>query len=164
MAAEYFAGLDLGGTYLKYAIGTADGAILKHDKVPSRADESQDTVFNVIFDALKELQKEAKKRDGELKAVGVGSPGAIDFERGRLIGSTPNIKNWANADIRGKIQAETGLPVWAENDANIMAFAESRQGAAQGYKNVICTTLGTAGDWFGKWRSSSAQGQCCPGC
>jgi glucokinase len=143
MGAEYFAGLDLGGTYLKYAIGTADGTILKHDKVPSRADESQDVVFGVMFDALKELEKEAKKNDGKLVAVGVGSPGAIDFEHGRLIGSTPNIANWANADIRGRIQAETGLPVWADNDANIMAFAESRQGAAKGFKNVICTTLGT---------------------
>ncbi len=143
MGAEYFAGLDLGGTYLKYAVGKADGKILKKGKLPSRADESQDIVFSVMFEALRECQKEAEKQGGTLKAVGVGSPGAIDFDTGCLIGSTPNIKNWANADIRGTIEAETGLPVWAENDANIMAFAESRQGAAQGYNNVICTTLGT---------------------
>lgn len=143
MGAEYFAGLDLGGTYLKYALGTANGEILKKGKLPSRADESQDVVFSVMFEALKECKKEAEKHDGKLKAVGVGSPGAIDFDKGRLIGSTPNIANWADADIRGKIEAEMGLPTWAENDANIMAFAESRQGAAQGHRNVICTTLGT---------------------
>ncbi|MBN1561316.1 ROK family protein [candidate division KSB1 bacterium] len=143
MGTEYFAGLDLGGTFLKYALGTADGKILKKGKRPSRADESQADVFSVMFDAIAELQQEASKRKGDLVAIGVGSPGAIDFDKGRLIGSTPNIACWANADIRGKIADKFHLPVWADNDANIMAFAESRQGAAKGCRNVICTTLGT---------------------
>ncbi|MDZ7372243.1 MAG: ROK family protein, partial [candidate division KSB1 bacterium] len=80
---------------------------------------------------------------GVLAAIGVGSPGAIDFENGRLIGSTPNIPHWENADIRKQLEAEFSIPVWADNDANIMAFAEARHGAAEGGKNVICATLGT---------------------
>ncbi|MBN1481666.1 ROK family protein [candidate division KSB1 bacterium] len=143
MATEFFAGLDLGGSFLKYAIGTADGVILKRDKKPSRADEAGDKVFQVIFDAIRELEKEAKRRNGDLKGIGLGSPGAIDFERGRLIGTTPNIANWANADIRGTVEKEVSIPVWVDNDANIMALAESRQGAARGFQNVICATLGT---------------------
>ncbi|MBN1466707.1 ROK family protein [candidate division KSB1 bacterium] len=143
MGTEFYAGLDLGGTFLKYALGTAAGKIVKKGKKPSRADETQEQVFGVMFEAIDELQKEAQRRQGELKAIGVGSPGAIDFDKGRLIGSTPNIACWANADIRGKIRDKFHLPVWADNDANIMAFAESRQGAAKGYRNVLCTTLGT---------------------
>ncbi len=140
---DFYAGLDLGGTFLKYAYGTADGKILKKDKKPSRADKSQQDVFNVIFQAIEELQREAEQQGGRIAAIGVGSPGAIDFERGRLIGSTPNIAHWTNADIRGQIEGKFNIPVWADNDANIMAFAESRCGAAQGCKNVIGATLGT---------------------
>jgi glucokinase len=143
MGKELFAGLDLGGTFLKYALGTADGKILKKGKRPSRADESREDVFYVIFQAITELQKEANSHDGELKAIGVGSPGAVDFERGRLIGGTPNIANWEDADIRGRIEDQFHIPVWSDNDANIMAFAESRCGVAKGYKNVIFATLGT---------------------
>lgn len=143
MAVEFFAGLDLGGTFLKYAIGTADGAIVKRGKKPSRADEAGEKVFQVIFAAIRELENEAKKRHGNLRAIGIGSPGAIDFDRGRLIGTTPNIAHWANADIRGTVEKEVSIPVWVDNDANIMALAESRKGAAKGYQNVICATLGT---------------------
>ena len=143
MGKELFAGLDLGGTFLKYALGTADGTILKKGKRPSQADKSQEDVFNVIFQAISELQKEANSYDGDLKAIGVGSPGAVDFEKGRLIGSTPNIANWENADIRGRIEEQFHIPVWADNDANIMPFAESRGRVARCYKNVICATLGT---------------------
>lgn len=140
---DYFAGLDLGGTFLKYAYGTADGTIFKKGKKPSRADESQQDVFNVIFEAIEELQREAEQQGGRIAAIGVGSPGAIDFEKGKLIGSTPNIAHWANADIRGQIEGKFNIPVWADNDANIMAFAESRCGAGQGCKNIVAATLGT---------------------
>ncbi len=140
---QYFAGLDLGGTFLKYALGDHQGAILFKDKLPSRADQSGEQVFQVMFQAVRNLVQEAKKNGGELSAIGVGSPGAIDFEKGRLVGRTPNIKKWADTDIRGTLQDEFSIPVWVDNDANIMALAESRQGAARGVKNVICATLGT---------------------
>ena len=140
---DYYAGLDLGGSFLKYAIGTEGGEILKKGKKPSRANESQDKVFQVMFEALEECIAVAGNRGGRLAGIGVGSPGAIDFERGKLIGSTPNLPNWTGADIRGVLENKFHIPVWADNDANVMAFAESRRGAAIGHKNVICATLGT---------------------
>lgn len=139
----FFAGLDLGGTFLKYAIGNQNGTVIYKGKRPSRADQSQQEVFKVMFEAVHELLGVADKHKGVLAAIGVGSPGAIDFENGRLIGSTPNIQHWENADIRAQLEAEFSIPVWADNDANIMAFAEARHGAAEGHKNVICATLGT---------------------
>jgi len=142
-STQYFAGLDLGGTFLKFALGDDKNAILFKDKLPSRADESNDGVFDVIFQAIDNLQAAARKKNGVLAAIGFGSPGAIDFEKGRLVGKTPNIKAWENTDIRGTLQSNLDIPVWVDNDANIMALAESRQGAAKGIKNVICATLGT---------------------
>ncbi len=138
-----FAGLDLGGSFLKYAVGDGSGKILYKNRKPSRADQSEEEVFNVMYEAIEELQSVAVRNNGELVAVGVGSPGSIDFEKGKMIGTTPNIVNWANVDIRGNLEKRFGLPVWADNDANIMAFAESRNGAAKGKRNVICATLGT---------------------
>ncbi|MDZ7723353.1 MAG: hypothetical protein U5R06_11255 [candidate division KSB1 bacterium] len=34
-----------------------------------------------------------------------------------------------------RIQGQFGVPVWADNDGNLMAFGEARQGAARG-KNM----------------------------
>jgi len=140
---RYFAGLDLGGTFLKFALGDEQGAVLFRDKLPSRADESNDGVFAVIFQAIEKLRALATAKNGVLAAIGIGSPGAIDFEKGRLVGKTPNIKAWENTDIRGTLQSQFNIPVWVDNDANIMTLAEARLGAAKGYKYVICATLGT---------------------
>lgn len=140
---KYFAGLDLGGTFLKFALGNPDEGMLVKKQIPSKADQSQDAIFEVIFSAITDLQNCAKERGGELVAVGVGSPGAIHFKECRLLGSTPNLPEWTNAPIRERIQGRFGIPVWADNDGNMMAFGESRQGAAKGCQHVLCATLGT---------------------
>ncbi|MBN1999747.1 ROK family protein [candidate division KSB1 bacterium] len=140
---EFFIGLDLGGTSLKYALGTSGGDILIKDEMDSKADRPQKEVFEVIFKAIKVLREEAKTRGGFVAAIGLGSPGAVDFEKGKLKGNTPNFLHWGDAEIKKTIEAEFAIPCWADNDANVMAFAESRKGAGKGANNVIALTLGT---------------------
>ncbi|HOT97225.1 MAG TPA: ROK family protein [bacterium] len=138
-----FIGLDLGGTFLKYALGTEDGTIRAKGKLPSNAQESKEAVFAVMFTAVEELLEVATKQGLEIAGIGVGSPGAIDYNTGRVLGNTPNLPKWPNADIRGNLQGRFGIPVWADNDANVAILAEARYGAAKEYINVIGLTLGT---------------------
>lgn len=138
-----FIGLDLGGTFLKYALGKGDGTILRSGKLPSNGSQSADAIFSVMFQAITELLEAAEKEGVEVAAIGVGSPGAIDFTTGRVLGNTPNLPAWTNADIRGRLQEKFAIPVYADNDANIAILAEARFGAAKGCPNVVGLTLGT---------------------
>lgn len=140
---EFIIGFDLGGTYLKYGLGTADNRILFKGQKPSRGDEPKEEIFGVFFECIDELLQIAAENDGRIVAIGVGSPGAIDFQKGRLKGNTPNLPHWGNADLRGTISGKYNIPLWADNDANVMVLAEARRGAAEGHENVIAITLGT---------------------
>jgi len=140
---DLYIGLDLGGTFLKYALGDAKGTILFKSKTPSRADEDKADIFKVIFKAIEELLKVAKEHNGQVKAIGFGTPGVVDFVHGRLMGGTPNIRDWGDAEIKKVIEGQFSIPTWADNDANVMALAEARAGAASGYRFVICLTIGT---------------------
>ncbi|MBN2410332.1 ROK family protein [candidate division KSB1 bacterium] len=140
---EFVIGLDLGGTFLKYALGTPEGNLLVTKKRSSKGHEAKEEIFGVIFKAIDELLEKAKVLGGKVIAIGFGSPGAINFETGTQIGETPNLPQWIDSDIRGEIENRYNIPVWADNDANVMAFAESRMGAARGYKYLIALTLGT---------------------
>jgi glucokinase len=135
--------LDLGGTFLKYALGTREGEILLKDKKPSEADQPRAAVFRVMFEAIDEMVKAGAEFQGVVRAIGCGSPGSVDFDRGKLLGNTPNITDWGNADIRGEIEGRFGLPTWVDNDANVMTLAEAECGAAKGFRHVIAITLGT---------------------
>ncbi len=138
-----FIGLDLGGTFLKFALGKADGTVLANGKLPSRAQESQQEIFKVMFAAVEQMLDKAHALNLHVVGIGVGSPGAIDFDHGRVLGNTPNLPNWTNADIRGQLQGKFNIPVWADNDANLMTLAECRYGAAKGARFVVALTLGT---------------------
>lgn len=138
-----FIGLDLGGTNLKYALGTKSGEILKKMSKPSLADQDQNTIFENFYSAIQELLQEAKKRNESVDAIGVGSPGSIHFAKGQLIGKTPNIESWTNAPIKKNIEKRFKITTWVDNDANVVALAESRVGAGKGYPNALCLTVGT---------------------
>ncbi len=140
---DFFIGFDLGGTFIKYALGNSDAQLLIKGKKPTGADQPKEAIFAVIFQAIDELISQAQKLGGRVVAIGFGSPGAVDFDHGRLMGNTPNIADWGDADIRNTIESRYGIPVWADNDANLMTLAETRQGAAKGLKHVIALTLGT---------------------
>lgn len=138
-----FIGLDLGGTNLKYALGTDAGEIVTKRSKPSLADQPQAAIFENMYAAVDELLAEAKSKGEKVAAIGVGSPGSIDFEKGQLLGSTPNIASWTNAPIKTNFEARFNIPTWADNDANLMALAEARKGAGQKYRSMLCITLGT---------------------
>lgn len=138
-----FIGLDLGGTNLKYALGKETGDIVKKMMKPSLADQDQKKIFENIYSAIHELLEEAKREKESVLAIGIGSPGSIHFEKGKLIGKTPNIESWANAPIKKNIENRFNITTWVDNDANVVALAESRLGAGKGFANALCLTLGT---------------------
>jgi glucokinase len=140
---RYYVGLDLGGTNLKYALGDATGNILVKLTRPSWAEKSQESIFTNIFAAVEKLLEIAKENELDVAAIGVGSPGNVDFEAGRIVGQAANIKEWADAPIRERLQSRFHLPVWTDNDANMVAIAEARVGAGRGFNHIVFITVGT---------------------
>ncbi len=138
-----FIGLDLGGTNLKYALGTENAEIIIRYSKSSLADQSQEKIYGNMFSAVDQLLQEASEKGEQVDAIGVGSPGCIDFKAGKLLGSAPNFEHWVNVAIKTKFEERFNLPTWVDNDANLMALAESRKGAGKNYETLLCVTLGT---------------------
>jgi glucokinase len=55
----------------------------------------------------------------------------------------PNIPGWKEVKLRNILKEKLGLPVFLDNDAKLMTTAEHKLGAARGFNNVLCMTLGT---------------------
>ncbi len=135
-----YIGLDLGGTNLKYALGDKTGNLKVKKSKPSLSYENQDKIFKNIFSAIDELRSETKS---DIQAIGVGTPGSVNVKLGQLIGNTPNIPDWADAPVKKTIEDKYGIPVYIDNDANVVALAEARCGAAVDCSSVVCFTIGT---------------------
>ena len=85
---------------------------------------------------------EARLKSSDMIGAGMGVPGVVDFGRGRVPCLT-NVPGWKNVPVRRIMRSLLRLPVFVDNDVNVMALGELAHGAGKGCKDLICLTLGT---------------------
>src|SRR5262245_44992983 len=121
------AAFDLGGTELKAARITAEGAVRRFTRLPSRAGEGEAALFAAIASAAGQLDLE----NGP-EIVGFGAPGVIHPVTGIVVDRTPNVNLPENFPLRTSLERALGRRVVIDNDANCAALAEHAAGAARG--------------------------------
>jgi glucokinase len=130
-------GVDIGGT--KVLAGTVDAGGQVHDEVRLLTpDRSKDP--RVVEDTIVEAVASLRARS-DVRAVGVGAAGFVDAAGARVL-FAPHL-SWRDEPLRDHLEDRTGLPVHLDNDANATAWAELSFGAARGFRQVLCITLGT---------------------
>ncbi|MBR2209089.1 MAG: ROK family protein [Synergistaceae bacterium] len=137
----YYIGVDIGGTNIKAGVVDGEGNIISEVSIPTGADRPQDIVLQDILSAIKNLIEDSKLDINEIRAVGLGSPGAIDTENGIVIRNY-NL-GWKDFHICEKISAALGIPAKLANDADAAALGEVVAGSAKGAKSALIITLGT---------------------
>lgn len=135
---KYYAGIDLGGTFVKCGIVDETGNLVIKDKIPTGKDRPHAEIARDMANLAKEL---ARKAHAELTAVGIGSPGTVDSANGIIVYSN-NIA-WKDVPLRELVQKILNVPVAVTNDANAAALGESWRGAGRNYSNIVLVTLGT---------------------
>lgn len=131
-------GIDFGGTTVK--IGVVRGGAITHRaaSLPTLAFPTAAELLAAILACIAEL----RAAEPAVAAVGVGLPGIVDSRTG-IVHHLTNVPGWDEIPLRRLLAEGTGLPAAIENDANAMAYAEWKFGAARGHDNVVCVTLGT---------------------
>lgn len=137
----YAIGIDLGGTFVKYALISNAGEILFSGKLLVGGEATRDDTLDIIGDSIQLVIDEASKKSMPLKGIGIGSPGVVD--NGVVLGGADNLDRWANIDLRTIFSEKFQLPVVADNDANVMGLGEAAFGAAKDCSDVIFITVGT---------------------
>jgi glucokinase len=137
MAEPCVVGVDLGGTKLAAAAVGRDLAV-HHRTLRASLGIPQAELLDLCVDAVEETREAAP---GEILGVGFGIPCLMDLERGMALMAV----NLAVQDVRFRdiMEERLNLPVWVDNDANMAALAEHREGAARGTREAVVLTLGT---------------------
>jgi glucokinase len=77
----------------------------------------------------------------EIAGIGIGCPGPIDLENGRIL-TTPNL-GWDDVDIGQFLKARFGCPVVVMNDVDAGVFGEYKFGSAKEARCVVGVFPGT---------------------
>ena len=138
-----FIGVDLGGTKIMAGLVSEEGKVLSRVSSPTEAEKGGEHVMEKIIDLVREAAKEAEVPLSEVLAIGVGTPGCIDSERGVVVSPVHNIPGWQGMEIGRRLKEATGRPSFADNDVNVIALGEALFGAAKGARCAICVAIGT---------------------
>jgi len=139
---SYHLGLDLGGTYIKFAVleSACRGIrVLTTGATETRSEEGPHAVLERVVG----LGREAAGPFGGVDSVGLGLPGHFDPTDGTGV-LLPNLKgDWVGQPIAGPVAEGLGREVSLVNDVRALTLAELRLGAGRGARNLVCIALGT---------------------
>ena len=136
-------GVDLGGTSLRVSALAENGERLNNRSLATRVSDGPDAVVSDICDAIRSSLADAGNRL-PLKGIGLGSPGPLALPEGRLL-HLPNFPGWDGFELKQAVEANLGMPVIVESDANAAALAEWQRGAGKALDvgSLCMLTLGT---------------------
>jgi glucokinase-like ROK family protein len=132
---------DIGATSIDVGIADATGQVLAHDGEPADVAEGPEVILAQV-DRLFERLLQDHEAPGDLWGMGIGVPGPVEFRTGHPI-SPPIMPGWEGHPVREHFSTRHQVPVWVDNDVNIMALGEWRAGLAHGHDNFILVKVGT---------------------
>lgn len=137
----YTLGIDLGGTNIVAGVVDENFNIIAKGKVKTNCPRPAEEIADDMAKACLIACENAGISINDVKACGVGSPGAINPITGII--ATANNLGFKNVPLAKMLKERTGVDFYIENDANAAAYGEFLAGSGKGVNNCIAITLGT---------------------
>ena len=138
---KLYAGIDIGGTFVKCGIVDGTGDILIKSSIKTGREREYTEIAKDIAAEIKRLAVRAGIKFEDIAAVGIGAPGTIDSATGNIVYS--NNISWTDVPLGAELAKLLDKPVKITNDANAAALGEYRFGGGSRYNSIVFVTLGT---------------------
>lgn len=130
------AGVHIGQRHLRVALGDFGGEVIADQTLPlpfeHRVDTTLDRVALLVVDML---EREGSSLE-EIVGIAVGVPAPVEVATG-LISVRGVMRGWDDEPIAQVLSKRLNKPVYADNDANLGALAESVHGAGRAFSDVL---------------------------
>lgn len=137
--AAYVLGIDIGRIHLKIAVFNLKKEIIgKIGIYPSILETGKTNKENTTYIKEKVLQMLCEEGIpySKIKVAGVALPGLIDLE-----GNSYTYLTYEDTNIKAELENELDIPVFIDNDSNVMALAEHSFGLAKEASNTLCISI-----------------------
>ena len=139
--AEYLLGVDLGGTKILAGVFTNSLKCLSRAKTSTKAERGPAAVIERIARCAQDAADECDIDLKQIRGLGIGSPGAIDPENGRVI-FAGNL-GWKDIPLKRELEKHLDLPVFLQNDCNVCTLGVHEVELEAKPRNMVGVFLGT---------------------
>ncbi|HEY2953386.1 MAG TPA: ROK family protein [Verrucomicrobiae bacterium] len=138
---EFLVGVDLGGTKVLAGVFDPKLQLVGTLKVSTKSERGPEAVIERIARCVIEAVDECDLNLKQIKGIGLGAPGAVDPESGRVI-FAPNL-GWEDVALEKELKKQLEVPVFLENDCNICTLGVYEEELKSKPRHVIGIFLGT---------------------
>ncbi len=114
---------DLGATHSRIAVTDLDAETLAETTADIDINLGPDEVLTWLEESLEKLLADTGRPMSDLRGIGVGLPGPVDFDRGVAV-HPPIMAGWHEYPVAERLRSHFSVPVLIDNDVNIMALGE----------------------------------------
>lgn len=117
---------NIGEAHLHLALMSPEPSVIAQSTLRYEVAEGPAATLDKIADGFRRLLSDAGGGSGILLGIGLSLPAPVDYKRGRVVG--PSImRGWDDVDIIGPMVEHFGVPVYVDNDVNLMTLYEYRR-------------------------------------
>lgn len=138
---DLIVGVDLGGTKILSGVFSPQIRLLATHKLSTKAERGYSAVVERIARGVREAVDEADFSLKQVRAIGIGAPGAVRPGDGEVI-FAPNL-HWEEAPLRRDLEKMLDVPVFVENDCNACALGVHEVEMGGRPRQMIGIFLGT---------------------
>ncbi|MFD1637032.1 ROK family transcriptional regulator [Evansella tamaricis] len=139
----YTLGVDLGGTKISLGLFDFNGDIMEKETFPTYEVDNSNEFIHLLGNSLLKFMRKHKVADEKLLAIGIASPGIIDYKNGIVVEGSPNLPEWDSLNLSKEIEKIFDVPTFVENDVRSALIGEFWKGKCQGVKSAVLLSLGT---------------------
>ncbi len=138
---DIWIGFDLGGTKMLSVAYGPDWKVIGRKRRKTRGSEKNDSGIQRVGSTIDRLLAEHEISSDRIAGIGIGCPGPIDLDRGRVT-MAPNL-GWDDVDVADFLRNRFSCPAIVINDVDAGVFGEYMFGAAKGSRCVVGIFPGT---------------------
>jgi glucokinase-like ROK family protein len=134
---------ELGASSLAVGVADLTGRLLKGHEEPARVfdDADPELTLSRVASLFDDLYAGLPVPRPPIWGIGIGVLGPVDAETARPA-RLPMMPGWGDYPIRELFGSRYGAPVWVDNEVNLMALGEYRQGVGKGIDELIFIKVG----------------------
>ncbi|MBK8002212.1 MAG: ROK family protein [Verrucomicrobia bacterium] len=139
--ATHLVGVDLGGTKILAGVFDAKYECLARIKISTKPERGPEGVIERVARCVRDVVDESDLTLKEIRGIGIGAPGAVNTEEGRVI-FAPNL-SWKDVPLKKALEKELEVPVFLENDCKLHTMGVFDAELKGKVKHLIGIFLGT---------------------
>jgi predicted NBD/HSP70 family sugar kinase len=132
----------LGATHARLAVADLSGKPLGEYSQELDIAGGPDRVLGIVQDRFEELLAMVSRSASDVRGVGIGVPGPVQFARGTPV-SPPIMPGWHNYAVPEFFHSRYEVPVLVDNDVNIMALGEYVYVWRESVSDLLYVKIGT---------------------